>query len=47
MVYLKLRDSGNAKVYLTETVAREPNGYYSMLAKKGLEQLNFPQPGNR
>ena len=42
MVYLKLRDSGNAKVYLKETVALEPNGYYSMLAKKGLEQLNFP-----
>lgn len=40
MVYLKMRDSERSRAYLSETVARDPNGPYALLAKKRLEQID-------
>jgi len=47
IVYLKLNDPGSARTYLAEAVARDPNGYYAMLAKRDLERLVLVQSGIR
>jgi hypothetical protein len=33
MTYAAMRDSDRAKKYLTETIARDPDGFYASLAK--------------
>lgn len=41
MAYVRLRDHDNAKKYLEDAVALDPNGFYAVGALKRLEQLNL------